>query len=121
MKHAPDSGESSGTANGGSLPVDALLAGLSHPIRREVVEYLSRMDARTVSVDKLVQHLNADSTRSTGDTQRRRLGLQLHHIHLPVLADLDVVEFDYRRGVVRYHRNADIEDLLADIHSWQSR
>lgn len=121
MNHTADPGESSGTANGGSLSVDTLLEGLSHPIRREVIDVLSRTDARTVSVDELVQDLEPVHDQSTDGLQRRPLGLLLHHIHLPALADLGVVEFDYRRGLVRYHRSADVEDLLDDIHSWQSR
>ncbi|WP_266074822.1 DUF7344 domain-containing protein [Haladaptatus caseinilyticus] len=73
---------------------------LKHPHRRAVIAQLEgRESSTTISKlcdELLVTEYNGEAT----ERDRRRIELELYHIHLPMLADHGVVEFDTETDVV---------------------
>jgi hypothetical protein len=98
--------------------VDAYLSVLNHPLRRQVVECLKGTEGGQASVEELVASIDGEPGTQADD---ERVDVQLHHVHLPKLAQSGVVEFDPRRGLVEYQANADLEYWLGLIRSWQYR
>lgn len=78
--------------------------------RRYVLETLYTSADTAVSVGDLADRL---VERDPDAADRDRVLVGLHHRTLPRLADDDVVGFDPRTDVVRYHGGEPIDDLLA--------
>ncbi len=99
--------------NGHSL--DACLDLLADCRRRLVVRELRRESDGT-TVDELVDRLHADrSVPGERSTDRVHLASQLHHTHLPKLADHGVVEYDVATGFVRYRSDDQVERVLDSL------
>ena len=64
--------------------------------RRIAIEVLAERSL-PVTLDDLVDGVleREAGAESPTDTQRSKVALSLHHIHLPAMADYDVVEYDY--------------------------
>lgn len=114
--HCTGAGESRSLAD-----VDRHLAVLNHPIRRRVIEHLLGVPGARATVDELAKSLELPYQRVDQSGRRKRLDLQLHHVHLPKLARASVVEFDPERGIVQYHGSDDLERWLGIIRRWQYR
>lgn len=73
---------------------DTIFEVLRNPVRRQIVTVLHDKDK--ISRDRLATVLTAAEADDQDDTTkvRRRLRLQLHHNHLPRLADADLIEHD---------------------------
>jgi DNA-binding transcriptional ArsR family regulator len=63
--------------------------------RRRILQTLR--EAESASVDELADQLAAD-----GGDSAEQISVDLHHNHLPKLADANVVEYDSRSNAVRY-------------------
>lgn len=90
--------------------LDERLRLLSHAERRLVLQSLVEGDGGGVSLSALVDRLVADGGRDP--TQVR---LDLHHRHLPLLADAGVLTYDADAAVVRYHGDALLEACLSSL------
>ncbi|MDG5760498.1 ArsR family transcriptional regulator [Natronococcus sp. A-GB1] len=87
---------------------------LANRRRRLVLRRLAESDA-PVSVDDLVDHVvlaedgsESGSVASVGDAvigTRRRMRLSLHHVHLPKLAETNVVDVDSGSNAVSLGEN----------------
>lgn len=97
--------------------VDGIFAALNHPLRREVVALLSENPNRTFRVDDVVERLRQQA--SAPDLDRPELRIQLRHVHLPKLAEYDVVEFDPQGDLLRYLPATDVEEWAALIRDWE--
>lgn len=84
----PDAGLDADTA------VDSLLDGISHPWRRSLLlVLLTRSDQ--LFVDECVTHLEQQQSMLDDPTPSYdQLARALHHVHLPKLDDLGLVEYD---------------------------
>ncbi|SIR77295.1 DUF7344 domain-containing protein [Natronorubrum thiooxidans] len=76
---------------------DRLLEVLVHPVRIGVFSMVSDSD-QPLSVKTLASKLAARNVGSLSDSKRAMV--LLHHTHLPMLADVGVLEFDHESGVV---------------------
>jgi DNA-binding transcriptional ArsR family regulator len=109
-----DSDDNEGDGDRPSLSTDELLALLGHPLRREILRYcVEKTDPKT-DLDGLTDHLLTEWEGEGYD--RDRVALQLHHLHLPKLADMGLVAFDPDSGGVRYRPNHELERLIGRIH-----
>ncbi|ESP89633.1 hypothetical protein [Candidatus Halobonum tyrrellensis] len=80
--------------------IDTLLTAMADPTRRRVLGRLEPLDAgRTLAVDDLFDDGDDDADR-----------LRLRHVHLPKLAEADLVDWD--REAARIGVGADFERAL---------
>lgn len=89
--------------------IDAVFDALADGHRRKLLAHLR--DASEASVEELASVIDgqADGVRR-GDHD---LAVRLHHVHLPKLADADLVEYDRSAERVEYVGGSEIADLLA--------
>lgn len=77
--------------------------------RRCVIHFLQETQRGHAPMGDVVNHLQKqDPTPDEHD----KIVSALHHIHLPKLATLDVLDFDSHSGTVRYHGDELVEALL---------
>ena len=97
--------------------LDACLQLVADRHRRRVIHHLRHEATETTTVDELVNRLHSGDSPSKDDLpqDREKLAIQLHHIHLPKLAMHGVVEFEHRRGAVRYHPDKQVEAVLDSL------
>lgn len=108
---APDGG-------GADLSLNALLEVLAHHQRREILRVLADAPDHTASVDELISHVSDLEVDRTGERPGRdQLEMTFHHVHLPALTDVGLVEYDARSKDVRYRRHERVEDLLEYLGS----
>ncbi|SIR08588.1 hypothetical protein SAMN05421858_1365 [Haladaptatus litoreus] len=95
----------------------AVFEALQHPLRREVVCYLTVHEC-PISLAEMVESMFVCEKASSDD--RRRTGIDLHHNHLPKLMDYGFIVYDTETNTVE--RTCDISVLekslsLASRHS----
>lgn len=75
-----------------SLCSDDVLAALADPVRRLLLEHLQRLETpeRLTAVTRLL----AVETDHSGEEAVERLHVHLHHVHVPKLADAELVSHD---------------------------
>ncbi len=84
-----------------------LLDRLVHPVRLRLLEFIETQD-EPVSVDELATVL---ATRlEVGPTERCEATIELHHNHLPALADIDAIAYD--RQASQVSQSAEMESFL---------
>lgn len=82
------------------LDVNGLFRALAHPMRRDVLRHLTRTDT-PITVDKLAAHLEAHKTASNpSPTDQSAYTVALTQIHLPYLADANLIERTPRNHVI---------------------
>ena len=101
-----------GTVDPGSL--DEIFQLLANQTRRELLVYLGNRDG-SVELEELVEYLS--TAVDWGDsplepTKSDDIAIRLHHMHLPKLADFEIVDYDRPDGVVRYRENPVVEEVL---------
>lgn len=89
---------------------DACLELLADDRRRRVVQQL-RVESDT-TLEALAESL--------ADDDRERLTTELHHNHLPKMADHGVLEYDPRSGAVLYDPDDSLETLVDAVLSDES-
>jgi hypothetical protein len=87
--------------------LDALFEILANQQRRYTLYHLSKMKGVTITLSELIDVLVQDVTAT-----RTQLRLELHHCHLPKLADYNIIEYDPRSQTIRYHNSDRLETLL---------
>lgn len=100
------------------------LDALANPRRRDVLYHLSENDAATI--DALAAEIAARETdvrpEDVSSDDREATMVDLHHTHLPKLADAGLVEFDRRSGAVAFRDPPEmLDELLADCRSVEQR
>ncbi len=88
-----------------TLPKEVAFDVLSNARRCHVLEYLMQSDERAVALRDLSEQLaaweNDIPIAEVGYKQRKRVHTSLYQTHLPKMADLEIIEYDRRSGVVR--------------------
>lgn len=93
---------------GRDVSADAMFAALSDEHRRRIVRYLHDRPGETVDHEELARHL-ARQERAADDLQAEIL---CRHVHLPKLAECEIVEYDADAATARLVRDPRIESLL---------
>lgn len=75
---------------------DQVIAALADPRRRRVCTYVAAADDPVVALEELVQFVadGAPGPPATGDASCSRIATRLHHVHLPLLDDAAIVDYD---------------------------
>ncbi|AZH25351.1 DUF7344 domain-containing protein [Haloplanus aerogenes] len=97
--------------------LDACLRLVADQHRRRVIHHLRHEANGATTFDDLVDqmHRRASDAKNGPPQDRESLAIQLHHTHLPQLADHGVVDFEHRTGVVRYHPDEQVETVLDSL------
>ena len=66
---------------------------LSNADRRELLAWLAEREDRRPSLAELVDVV----AKNTTDTERHRARTALHHVHLPMLEEADIIQYDADR------------------------
>lgn len=97
--------------------VDTILSILQDPIRRHTVRYCASASDRVFGIDDLVDYLARVTGPSADTRNREEMVIELHHHHLPKLAEAKVIEFDPESGKIQYHGGEQIERWIRQIDS----
>ncbi|WP_435152392.1 DUF7344 domain-containing protein [Haladaptatus sp. DFWS20] len=80
--------------------------------RRAICRVLSG-GSNITTLDELVDALSErESDAADTELDRESIALQLHHIHLPLLEDIGLIEYEHRCETVRYWGHSEIECRL---------
>lgn len=113
-----DESSSSGSPDGGDIApskLDPLLSILRDPLRRRTVRFCASASDRMFEFDDLVDHLARGDGLSADARGREEIAIDLHHRHLPKLAEAEVIEFDHHSGIIRYLGSDRIERWIQRI------
>lgn len=94
------------------IPVDDVFRLLADRERRVVLRYLRETAAGTGSIDGALEAVTEVEREFDPTYSRERAGITLHHVHLPQLAGVGVVDYDERSGTIRYHEDDRLERAL---------
>ena len=84
-----------------TVSVDVVCDILADRHRRAAVSYLCERESPVMVDDLIDEVLNTlDSTPADVDDLRNRLHIQFHHVHLPKLSDVGVIEYQDVPNVV---------------------
>jgi len=99
---------------------DSLFDLLSERRRRYALYVLVGTDDGLADVETLADEVAMWEARANDatvtDSLRTTVAEELRTVHLPRLADADVVEYDARSDVVRYWRQPTLEEYLEHTH-----
>lgn len=96
--------------------LDTLLQLVADRHRRQAVQQLRHEATGRMTIDDLVDRLRTGGPVADDQTTpREQLAIQLHHAHLPKLADYGIVDFDPENGTVRYQPDEQIEAALDSL------
>ncbi|WP_054864064.1 DUF7344 domain-containing protein [Natronolimnobius baerhuensis] len=87
--------------------------------RRELCAYLaSKSD--TVEITAILSHFEQrQSTTPDGGHPRARFKIELHHVHLPLLDDADIVEYTPQSKQISPDRHFDVAEALLETTTEQ--
>lgn len=92
---------------------DEMLRLLSDRYRRQILQILRKMPDRDVQLNELIDSLARGTTSNSERTDR--IGVQLHHIHLPKLHEHGLIEYDPEAQFVRYHATQTVEAVMENV------
>lgn len=95
-----------------SNSLDTLFLALADEQRRQVLQYFQTTADDITSVEELITYTLEEGSDGTSHEQ---LELTFHHITLPKLADLGVIEYDARSQTVRYCGSPVLEQVLTVV------
>ena len=103
----------------GALALSTAFDLLARQPRRRLLVWLHQHAPNEVSLDAIGRHLsNGESGGLTeGEGWDQRVELALHHVHLPKLAEADVVTYDPDAGTIEYLGDPRLETLLSWIEA----
>lgn len=97
--------------NAESSVLDLAYRSVADQHRRYILRYLRDTADEVVQLDELVDHVVQEETNSR-TPDRESVRIDLYHVHLPLLADAGVIDFDSRTEEVRYRSHSSVETLL---------
>lgn len=103
------------------ISVDTILSAVGNEYRRAILATLHSASNETLEYDVLVEgvadRVGDDDSGREPDEHRRRIQIELHHTHLPKLAEARMVDYEAEPGLVQFVGGTLERDLLALIES----
>ncbi|ELZ17458.1 DUF7344 domain-containing protein [Natrinema limicola] len=90
---------------------DEILRLLADASRRRVVVSLENVEKNRIHREQLAQRLALPHEDETISGWERAL----HYIHLPLLADTGLIEYDRQEGTIRHYHCERLSDVLAAV------
>ena len=90
---------------------DEVLRLLADASRRRVVVSLENCESNWIHREQLAQRLGVPHEDETISGWER----DLHHIHLPLLEDMGLIEYDSQEGMIRHYRCERLSDILTAV------
>ena len=101
-----------------SLSLDTTLEILADHDRRAVIDYLRDDADRTATVEELANYLVSQRVEKADERPSSdRVQTMLHHIHVPKLVDVGLVDYDARNEEIRYWGSERLERWHERIQS----
>jgi len=97
-----------------TLPRDSLYRSLAQQRRRNILRCLQDAENEVIQLDTLVEDIvqkEVDFPKSDKESIR----IDLYHVHLPLLNEMGVIDFDYRSETVRYLSHPRLEAELNQL------
>ena len=91
--------------------VNDLLRILADPRRREIVSALETYEDNWTDVDTL----HGSLLTTSGKTNSSNWETEIRHVHLPMLEDVGLIDYDGYSETIRYYRCDLVSDLLDAI------
>jgi len=92
---------------------DALFHALSAKIRRQTLFYLLEDPEATIEeLTDVIAGWRSTESGVVGPDEGEQIGIELRHVHLPLLATMGLVEYDSAAGEVRL---ADLSDSVREM------
>lgn len=114
------------TTNIQTISTETVLNLVADPRRRAILRQL-RENGSVVEIEDLADVITQRTVQSNPSTEtnppipqtddQQITRAELHHTHLPQLADAGVIEYDSRTGTVRYRSHDRVEALLGFVSS----
>lgn len=94
--------------------LDTICDILAEARRRYLLYHLLTIDGRVTELDTAVDAVWTYETAATeiDDPPREAVRIDLHHVHLPRLADAGIVDYDQRQGTIRFSGHPSLEEFL---------
>ncbi|WP_199505998.1 MULTISPECIES: hypothetical protein [Haloferax] len=103
------------------ISLDSLLSAVTSKYRRAVLNSLTSTSNKRLKydtlVDRVAEMLRDENTDRESDEHRQRVQIALHHVHLPKLAEVQMVDYETNAGHVQFVGGELEQDLLALINS----
>lgn len=95
---------------------------LSSGRRRHLISYLLERQDETVGVDEVIDWITREERPDPGSIgHRERVAIDLHHVHIPKLADAGVIEHDPVAETIRYDGPEALATLLAASNEFEAQ
>jgi hypothetical protein len=94
---------------------DSVFDVLSVARRRYLLYHLFRMEGDVAELDDAVDAVRQYGAAGPDETERpdrETVRIDLHHVHLPKLAEAGVLDFDRRQGTIRMRGSPLLEELV---------
>ena len=102
-----------------TLSIDTLFAMLSDARRRYTLHHLLGSEDGVADIGTLAERIAAwERATDRRDASVADVVIDLHHAHLPLLADVGLVEYDERSGAVRYRDRKPVRDCFERTPMW---
>jgi hypothetical protein len=92
------------------LPLDQVFEMVKNERRRLAIDFLQEHEG-DVTLGELAEHIaaieNDKPVKAISSKERKRVYVGLYQCHLPKMDDLDIIEFNQDRGLIRLGPNAD--------------
>ncbi len=99
--------------------IDDTLQILGHPLRRDVIDCCVSTPGNILEIEAIADHVMSAREEAGESVDRDRVLAEFHHQHLPMMAELGVIDFDPRSGQLRYHPTELVERWLHRIREEQ--
>lgn len=92
---------------------DAALRLLGNETRREIIRVLKKSEEEAKTIDGLAAAIARGS-------ERQDVAIRLHHVHIPMLAESNLIEYNPKSGRVEYTGDEVVETMFESLETLQS-